>query len=93
MPVKRRAAKRGHNRAEELFAWGTVFDTGWDFFGEVGRIIDGVPGGRRDWREAPETREAWNRLGEEYLATAETQPNGTVGAWALETFGRPGLAE
>ena len=93
MPVKRRTAKRGHNRAEELFAWESVFDTGWDFFGEVGRIIDGVPGGRRDWREAPETREAWNRLGEEYLTQAAHQDGSARGEWALETFGSPDNGE
>jgi hypothetical protein len=43
----------------------------------------GVPGSRRDWTEAPETREAWNRLGETFLA------EGRDAEWALKTFGKP----
>ena len=82
MPVKRRRAKRVAI-ANEIFAWESVFACGWDFFGEVGLMVDGVPGSRRDWTEAPETREAWNRLGETFLA------EGRDAEWALKTFGRP----
>ena len=84
MPVKRRASKRAFSRAEEIEAWEMVFGTGRDFFGEAEDMLR-LPASDADWRDRPEAREAWERVGADYLATFG---EGRAG-WALTMFGRP----
>ena len=92
MPVKRRKSK-AINRSE-IEAWGTVFETGFDFFQEVFLLtgLRDLPSNspledraelRRQFDEA--TEEAWHRLGAQWLATYE----GDNEVWALAKFGEP----
>lgn len=75
MPVKRRRGKRRLSRAAELEAWEVVFQTGRDFFGDLEDIgVEDTPEARRD---------AWRRLGADFLASAAADP------WALREYGEP----
>ncbi len=83
MPVKARRPKRRVTEAAELADWQDVFQTGYDFFDDLG------------WshkEQTPEFRaavkEAWRRLGSRFMETwqaTETQEK----PWALQEFGRP----
>ena len=91
MPVKRRISKR--NSMKEIEAWGTVFETGHDFFQEV-FLLTGVPQpvrlpledrirGEAEWNEM--ARQAWQSLGGQWLASYERDKT----PWAIEKFGDP----
>ena len=92
MPVKRRKSK-ALNRSE-IEAWGTVFESGFDFFQEVYLLtgLQDLPSNspienraeiRRQFDEG--AKEAWHRLGAAWLATYE----GDNEIWALKQFGEP----
>ena len=89
MPLKRRTEKRRMDPAAELAAWSMVFQSGWDYFGDLPRL--GVlmdEHGHRPDRAAAE--EAWRRLGARFLA--EPQDPHLTPSWALKEFGEPGRA-
>ena len=80
MPVKSRRPKRRRSNIADLDAWSMLFETGCDFFGDLGfRTND----------EAQEAaREAWHRLGRRFLETYTPTLAQPV-PWALEVFGDP----
>ena len=84
MPVKRRRPKHRTTEAAEVEEWSTLFETGFDFFDDLGfgHGSDATPAAR----EA--AREAWQRLGRAYLALDRHNPAVPV-PWAIETFGEP----
>lgn len=98
MPVKRRKDKKRITLAAD--AWDMMFQTGFDFFGQLTPL--GIPDPLRihpaegdaradaevEWDKA--TREAWARLGPEYMARWEA-PRGHEESlpWAFETYGPP----
>ena len=97
MPLKRRKDKRRATLAPD--AWDMKFQTGFDFFEELAPL--GIPNplrlppsseecaaANKAWDEA--TREAWARLGPEYMQRWEA-PRGHEGKmpWAFETYGPP----
>jgi hypothetical protein len=91
MPVKRRLAKRKNDPAAELEAWSMTFQSGYDFFSQLkpygfsrshpGHDTDNV-------RKA--AREAWHRLGEQYMKTwVPGELGGRELPWAYKKFGAP----
>ena len=89
MPVKKRAAKRRLDALAELAAWSMVFQSGWDYFGDLPRI--GVAMDERGHRpERAAAEEAWHRLGARFLAEGADPVQDTP--WALSEFGKPGRA-
>lgn len=86
MPVKRRIAKqRAISVADELQAWSVLFGSGFDFFDDLDDI--GLPVSRREGH--PMAKEAWRRLGAEYLRRHDAAEP----CWALDRFGSPGGLE
>lgn len=85
MPVKRRRPKYRVDSAAELAAWAPLFDSGYDFFGDLAPF--GFPGGDADEAVRAAAPEAWRRLGAAYLTSELYDPSRAC--WALETFGRP----
>ena len=86
MPVKRRRAKGRVGLADEMHAWEMVFKCGWDFFREAEKLTRSR-GALGQWTDRPEAREAWDRIGADFLAAYGDER----ARWALETFGRPPL--
>lgn len=83
MPVRRRIAKRRFNEDDELDAWGTMFETGYDFFHDLEQF--GICGHKAATRAAGP---AWRRLGARFMVT--WRPNVNVQTpWAILTFGPP----
>ncbi len=80
MPVKARRGKRRTDDAATLAAWSILFETGYDFFHDLGFKSDA------EAREA--AREAWARYGCRFLDTWRAALSRDV-PWALETFGEP----
>ena len=89
MPPKRRTEKRRMDPAAELAAWSMVFQSGWDYFGDLSRL--GVPMDEHNHRPDREAAEAaWHRLGARFLEEATDPVLGTP--WAVSEFGDPGYA-
>jgi hypothetical protein len=89
MPVKRRVSKRKTlSPAVELTAWGELFTTGDDTFGELDLVgFAWTADGERAARAA--APEAWHRLGEAFMAKWEPDPGVRDEPWALQRFGKP----
>jgi hypothetical protein len=79
MPVKLRHPKRRTNAAADLAAWSMLFESGHDFFGDLG-----LPDGEAS-AAAPE---AWQRLGGTFLASRPENAARAV-PWALKALGEP----
>ena len=82
MPVKSRRAKRRIDEAAEVKAWSMLFNCGWDYLHELEPF-----GLHTDGEARAAAPEAWNRLGEQFLAT--WKPDVRPQPWALERFGNP----
>ena len=97
MPIKKRLDKKRAKLAHD--AWDMKFQTGFDFCEELEAL--GIPNplrlppkseaqlsAEKAWDEA--TREAWARLGPEYMRRWEA-PRGHEGTmpWAYEVYGPP----
>lgn len=82
MPRKRRASKHRDLRAE-YETWQSIFDCGFDFFGELPAL--GVPTDAYGRPERDHAKVAWRRHGGAFLESH--RPEGTI--WALEQFGEP----
>lgn len=97
MPVRRRKDKKRTKLAND--AWDMKFHTGYDYLEELSAL--GIPNplrfpldsearifAEKAWDAA--TREAWARLGSEYMRRWEA-PRGREGKmpWAYETYGPP----
>ena len=89
MPAKQRASKRRTSPAAELEAWATLFECGYDFFGDLEPFGFG-PGSDQAARAA--AGEAWQRLGFAFMAAwnqRQHHPAGRQTPWAAEQFGLP----
>lgn len=86
MPRKRTRSKR-HNLEAQRFTWESVFDCGRDFFGELPEL--GVATDKYGRPDPDEAREAWQRLGPDYLASHPREKSPGIQIWALEQFGEP----
>ena len=76
MPVKRRNAKRRLSAEAELEAWADMFESGYDFFGDL-NVFDIMT----DAEGRAAAAEAWRRLGAAFLA--EWKPTVTTAKpWA-----------
>lgn len=81
MPVRKR--KDRHKQSAGLFEWETVFSSEFDFFGELRDAgVETDEYGRPDREVA---RQAWQRLGAEFLSTFRD----SYTPWALAQFGEP----
>ena len=84
MPAKRKVQKRRLDPRGEAEAWAGLFDSGYDFFGDLrsyGVALDDYD------RADPETSvEAWHRLGPIFLAARPPQARPS---WAERKFGAP----
>jgi hypothetical protein len=81
MPVRKRNDK--HKSSAGLFEWETVFSSEFDFFGELKDSgVETDEYGRPDVEVA---REAWQRLGDEFLLTFRD----SFTPWAVAQFGEP----
>jgi len=87
MPVKRRISKRRLGNADELGAWGELFSSGYDFFGDLDVL--GFSANDADRAARAAAPEAWARLGEAFMATWEPDPPVREEPWALQEFGKP----
>ena len=87
MPIKSRAARLRADPERELRAWRGVFRSGYDFLHHLADV--GVPIGKRHQPALETAREAWGRLGDDYLAAAQPSPSEP---WAVQTFGEPSMA-
>ncbi len=77
IPVKARRPKRRTDDSATLAAWSTLFESGFDFFDDLGFPIDAAA-----CEAAPE---AWARYGRRFLdAWQETDVRSVP--WALEEF-------
>lgn len=63
MPVKRRKSKV---RPDELRAWNTWFECGYDFFGDL--VDAGIVDHRQVQPDLEIARDAWRRCGEVWLS-------------------------
>ncbi len=81
MPVKARRPKRRVTEAAELSAWQDVFQTGYDFFDDVG-----FSHRESDPAFQVAAREAWKRLGARYLEI-RSESEADCSPWALQEFG------
>jgi len=89
MPVKRRVPKGKIGPAAELAAWSELFETGYDFFGDLEPLgFNGSSDADRASRAA--AKEAWERLGGLFMQTWQPEPNGRQKPWAFEEYGEPG---
>lgn len=84
MPIKTRAARLRADPERELRAWRGVFRSGYDFLHQLADVH--VPINELHQPALDATRDAWGRLGENYLAAARPGP---LEPWALRTFGLP----
>jgi hypothetical protein len=92
MPVKRRLPKRRVDDTVELDCCEMGFSFGTDhlcLLGRLGHRLDY----RRDGKHSPAVRavlkEAWPRLGRQFMATWKPVPGVRVLPYALERWGRP----
>ncbi len=65
MPVRARRPKRRISEAAEVEAWETLFETGMDLFNDLGL---GLRFGPHSEDEFALVRDAWQRLGDRFLA-------------------------
>jgi len=86
MPPRPRLNKQ---RAEAAPAWSMVFQSGYDFFGEMAQI--GVYTDEYGRPDRTEVEEAWNLYGDSFLANRAYLPAAEreLIPWALEQFGQP----
>ena len=84
MPVKARRPKRRTSDAADLEAWKTLFETGFDYFNDLG-----FGSGPHSGPERSMIRKAWHRRGATFLARREQPRWAREVPWALETFGEP----
>ena len=89
MPVKRRKAKA---RPEDLAAWSTYFECGFDFFGDLADAGVTAQHSEEPSREA--ALQAWQRLGaafmEQFTAEqAQQRHPRTEPPFAVREFGMP----
>jgi len=84
MPVRKRRDRR--KQAAGLEEWWDVFETEFDFLGDLPDAgVETDAYGRPDREVA---RKAWQRLGAEFMRTLQRHP--ALGPpWALTTFGPP----
>lgn len=87
MPVRARKNRRRDQRAE-VDAWSMYFQSGYDFFESLAAI--GVATNHHGVPDVEIAREAWQRLGADYLAdwpshnmSSDCEPH------ALRVFGQP----
>jgi len=85
MPVRARNRKRRDQRAE-IEAWNMYFQSGFDFFDLLPAI--GVETNRYGVPDEDVARDAWQRLGTQFLDEFHGQP-GQYGHHALRVFGEP----
>ena len=85
MPIRSKRSRRRDNKAE-LDGWKVFFSSGFDFFEDLASL--GVETNRYGVPDKGVAREAWNRLGAEFLRTWNDQiPQ--YGHHALRVFGEP----
>lgn len=83
MPVRKRKSRR--RTVADVEAWFDVFETGFDFFGELPDAgVETDAYGRPDRVVA---RAAWQRLGAEFLRTLPPRHPVLGPPWALKEFG------
>lgn len=80
MPTKRTRRTR-QRRPDELKAWRTFFECGFDYFGDLAAI--GIHKERDAQKAAPE---AWERLSSEFLRTWQPTAARSL-PWALTAYG------
>lgn len=85
MPVRARRNRRRDHKAE-LEAWGMYFSSGWDFFDDLTLI--GVETTKWGVPDEDVARDAWARLGAEFLRTWQGNVS-QYGHHALRVFGEP----
>lgn len=78
MPVKLRKPKRRRDDEAEADSWSTLFETGYDYFGDLDYPSEA------DARQA--ARAAWRRFGKRFMSTWRPKGNRTE-PWALARFG------
>jgi hypothetical protein len=86
MPRKRTHAKRRADWRAELEAWDSVFSCGFAFDGDLQAI------GLSDDPPLPMIHDAWQRLGERYVAEHGRETDLGRPIWALTQFGEPAHA-
>ena len=86
MPVRARKSRRRDRRAE-IDAWATFFKSGFDFFDDLPGI--GVETNEYGVPADEVARDAWHRLGAQYLTEFEGDP-GQHGHHAERVFGESG---
>lgn len=97
MPVKLRRSKRRIDPRAELEAWSGLFDCGYDYFDELDGWGDWPSTDSADQTKRDAAREAWQRLGGEYMAKVRERrltaprPAGwpEKEPWAFIEFGEP----
>ena len=97
MPRRRRVPKRRTDPQAEACAWAAVFESGYDFFGDldaiglvdpaVARLGDSdLVVAKAEFRTAAE--DAWRRHGRAFMAVWAPKA-ARENPWALQEFGRP----
>lgn len=87
MPVRARKSRRRDQRSE-LDAWSMYFQSGYDFFDDLAAI--GVVTNHHDVPDTEVAREAWQRLGQEYMTDRPSQnTEADREPHALRVFGQP----
>lgn len=81
MPRRRRREKRNASDLDMVEAWATVFESSYDFGGDL--VPFGFP---TDEAARKGAAAAWRRYGAAFLVAREPNPELP---WALEKFGRP----